>query len=216
MAIVALAGNKGGVGKTTLCVNLAAGLAARAGKTQRSIVLIDADPQQSSRQWLSIAAHSGAEAGFSVVDGSEDLAEAIAAHSGGAEHVLIDCPPSARSDQTAVALSMADVALIPVQPSPLDLWATVAVEEQIEAARAGNPELRAWLVINQLEPRTKLSQLMRKALEELSLPTARTPIHRRMAFRTSILQGKSVVVGKRKRDPAREEIQNLIAEVIPQ
>ena len=211
MAILALAGNKGGAGKTTLCVNLASGLAAKAG----GVVLIDADPQQSSRQWLSIATHGGVDTGVTVADGSADFAATLAAHVDVAEHVLIDCPPSARSAQTVAALRAADIVLIPVQPSPLDLWATVAIEAEIEAARVANPKLRAWLVLNQLEPRTRLSQSMRKALAELSLPTAATAIHRRMAFRTSILRGKSVVAGNRQRDPAREEIQQLILEVIP-
>lgn len=214
MAIIALAGNKGGAGKTTLCVNLTAGLA-RQRKSGKPVVLIDADPQQSSSHWLAIADHAGADAGFRVVDGSDDLAVAIDSQRDSVRHLVIDCPPSARSDQTIAALQRADLVLIPVLPSPLDLWATVAIEEQIEAARETNPGLRAMLVINQLEPRTKLSQLMRKALAELALPTAETPIRRRMAFRTSILQGRSVLEGGRARDPAREEIQALIREVLP-
>jgi chromosome partitioning protein len=101
-----------------------------------------------------------------------------------------------------------------VQPSPLDLWATVHIEQPIERARETNPGLRALLVINQLEPRTRLSQIVRQGLDELGLPAADTAIRRRVAYRASALEGKSVhELGSRGRD-ASEEIHQLIHEVI--
>ena len=57
-------------------------------------------------------------------------------------HVVIDCPPSVEAPQTLTALRLVDVALIPVQPSPLDIWATVHIEREVEAAREQNPGLR--------------------------------------------------------------------------
>jgi chromosome partitioning protein len=105
-------------------------------------------------------------------------------YAGFARYVLVDCPPSVKFQQSSDALSRADLALIPVQPSPLDFWANVQVESEVARARGeSNPDLGALLVINQLEPPTRLSQVLRDALAELNLPAAQSAICRRMVYK---------------------------------
>ncbi|MCB1864204.1 MAG: AAA family ATPase [Chromatiales bacterium] len=206
MAVVALVGNKGGAGKTTLCINLAAGLATRA-----PTVILDADPQRSSLQWRTLADRDDAVA---VMDATDDVAGAVRRTRSQHRYVVVDCPPSVHAEQTAQALQVCDLALVPVQPSPLDLWATVHIEDKVTEARRVNPGLRAVLVINQLEPRTRLSRLMHQALAELGLPAAQTAIRRRAVYRSSVLEGRSVVeIGSRGK-AAADEINELIEEVV--
>lgn len=206
MSVIALVGNKGGAGKTTLCVNLATALAQRA-----PTVILDADPQRSSWQWRQLSDRPNA---VPVADAVDDLPAAVERARKEYAHLVIDCPPSVHAQQTAWGLEHAELALIPVQPSPLDLWATVHIEGLVERARAFNPALQAVLVINQLEPRTTLSRLMGQALDELSLPAAKTAIRRRMAFRSSLLEGRTVIDLGRRGAAAAEEIHQLIDEVI--
>lgn len=206
MAVIALVGNKGGAGKTTLAVNLATVLAA----DQRTAIF-DADPQGSALQWQAIA---DGERATEVLDAAQDLEALFADTAGRYGHVVIDCPPSVHAPQTHTALSLSDVALVPVQPSPLDLWATVHIEQAIEKAHRVNPRLRPILVINQLEPRTRLSRLMRQALAELAMPAADTAIHRRAVYRASVLEGKSVLDMGRRGAAAAAEIRNVISEVV--
>ena len=206
MPVIALVGNKGGAGKTTLCINLASALAER-----DTTVLLDADPQQSSHNWHAIADGNST---FPVISASEGIARAAAEHASSARYVLIDCPPSVHSEQTSDALSRADLALIPVQPSPLDLWASVQIEAEVERARESNPGLGALLVINQLEPRTRLSQVMRDALAELSLPAAESAVRRRMIYRKSVVQGRSVLDVGSQGAAAAEEIRQLVDEMV--
>jgi chromosome partitioning protein len=206
MPVIALVGNKGGAGKTTLCINLASALAER-GAT----VVLDADPQQSSHNWHAIADGRSA---FPVISASDDVVQLAADHVSSARYVLIDCPPSVRAQQTSDALSRADLALIPVQPSPLDLWASVQIEAEVDRARQSNPGLGALLVINQLEPRTRLSQVMRDALAELSLPAAQSAISRRMIYKKSVIQGRSVLDVGSQGAAAAEEIRQLVDEMV--
>ena len=128
--------------------------------------------------------------------------------------MLIDCPPSVKSPQTISVLEFADIALIPVQPSPMDLWATVHIEKAIAEAKETNPDLKALLVINQLESRTTLSKLVREVLNEIALPVADTAIRRRAIYRNSALEGKSVFGIGRRGAYAVEEINSLIQEVV--
>ena len=208
MAIIAVVGNKGGAGKTTLCVNIAAGLSKRA-----TLAMIDADPQGSSLQWRAIA---GNNVNFPVYAPTFSLREQAKSYAAGSDYVLIDCPPSVHAAQTLAVLEFADLALIPVQPSPVDLWATVHIEKAINEAREVNPSLKALLVINQLEARTTLSKLVREVLNEIALPVAETAIRRRAIYRNSALEGKSVFdMGKRGEDAAAE-LDSLIREVINQ
>jgi chromosome partitioning protein len=206
MPIIAIVGNKGGAGKTTLSVNLAAGIS-----NQSSIAVIDADPQGSSLQWRAIA---GDNVHFPVYAPTFSIKQQAESYSIKNDFVLIDCPPSVKSPQSISVLEFADIAIIPVQPSPMDLWATVHIEKAISEARETNPELKALLVINQLEPRTTLSKLVREVLNEIALPVANTAIRRRAIYRNSALEGKSVFgVGKRGAD-AVEELNSLIQEVV--
>lgn len=206
MPVIALIGNKGGAGKTTLSVNLAAGLA-----RQQRIVVLDADPQGSSLQWRAIAENGNSPP---VISADGDIVSQCEALEGEYDSVVIDCPPSVHAPQTHAALRVTDLALIPVQPSPVDLWATVHTERAVLEARRNNPSLTAMLVINQLEVRTTLSQLMRDALAEINLPVAQTAIRRRAVYRTSALEGRSVyAMGKRGSD-AVAELDQLIDEVI--
>jgi len=206
MPIIAIVGNKGGAGKTTLSVNLAAGIS-----QQSSIAVIDADPQGSSLQWRAIA---GDIVNFPVYAPTFSLKQQSQSYAKKTDFVLIDCPPSVKAPQTISVLEFADVAIIPVQPSPIDLWATVHIEKAISEAKETNPNLKAILVINQLESRTTLSKLVREVLDEIALPVADTAIRRRAIYRNSALEGKSVFnVGKRGAD-AVEELNSLIQEVV--
>lgn len=205
MPIIAIVGNKGGAGKTTLSVNLAAGIS-----RDHSLAMIDADPQGSSLQWRAIA---GDNVSFPVYAPTFSLKEQARSYARNNDFVLIDCPPSVHAPQTISVLEFADIALIPVQPSPVDLWATVHIEKAIKEAREVNPNLQAKLIINQLEARTTLSKLVRDVVTEIGIPVADTAVRRRAIYRNSALEGKSIYsTGKRGADAA-QELDSLIEEV---
>jgi chromosome partitioning protein len=206
MPVIALVGNKGGAGKSTLCINLASGLSRR-----YTTVLLDADPQLSSLQWRDIATRDDL---VEVVDAVADVAAMVRQYRQTHDCVMIDCPPSVQSEQTRQALTCSDIAVIPVLPSPLDLWASVHVERELEWARTVNPGIQGLLVINQLEPRTRLSRLMHAALAEIDLPVAKTAIRRRMAYRNAMLQGCSVLEAGAAASSAADEITELVEEMV--
>ncbi|MGB5735701.1 MAG: ParA family partition ATPase [Thiohalocapsa sp.] len=206
MSIIVVVGNKGGTGKTTLSLNLAAGLSHRS-----SVVIVDADPQQSAYQWRLVGPEdSGLPAVVAAAYGLEKTVTALRATH---EHVVIDCPPSIKATQTEQALRLADHALIPVQPSPMDLWATTHIARVIDKLRAENPRLRTLIVMSQMEPRTTLSRLMPDAVAELDLPVAATALRRRSIHRHCVLEGRSVFQAGRRGEAAAAEINDLIGEM---
>ncbi|AHE98948.1 ParA family partition ATPase [Thioalkalivibrio paradoxus] len=206
MSILAVVGNKGGTGKTTLTLNLAAGLS-----RQDSVVIVDADPQQSAYQWRLIGdERSGLPA---VVAAAYGLGKTVGALREAHTHVVIDCPPSIKAPQTEHALRIAEYVLIPVQPSPMDLWATSHIARIIEKMRQENPGLRALIVMSQTEPRTTLSRLMPEAARELDLPVARASLRRRSIHRHCVLEGRSVFQAGRRGEAAAAEINDLITEI---
>jgi chromosome partitioning protein len=206
MSVIALIGNKGGAGKTTLAINLATLL-----QQQSPTYLLDADPQGSSLHWAAMIDNDNMPTVFDATGNIENILQQRRSE---VEHLLIDCPPQLHSAQSQAALRHCDIALIPVLPSPLDLWATLAVGEEIAKAQKTNPGLRSLLVINQLEPRTRLSRLTGDAITELNIPAAETALQRRVVYRASVLEGRSVSQMGRKGSIAAEEINRLLAEVL--
>jgi len=205
--VTAVINQKGGAGKTTLAMNLAAGLARRA-----QTVVIDLDPQGSSRQWASLGS-APFPATVKQIAGKWDartLHQSYRAY----RHMVLDCPPSIDSHASLQALRACDVALIPVLPSPVDLWASLRLPQEIEEARKANSSLKAYLVLNQLEPKSALSAAMHEALAEFGVPVLRATIRRRAAYRGAALEGVSVYQMGSRGAPAAAEIEAIINEVI--
>lgn len=205
--VTAIINQKGGAGKTTLAMNLAAGLARRA-----ETVVIDLDPQASSVQWAS-QGNAPFPATVKQISGRWD-ARTLHQNYRNYRYMVLDCPPSLDSHATLQALRACDLALIPVLPSPVDLWASLRLPQEIEAARRDNQNLKAYLVLNQQEPKNALSAAMLEALSEFGIPVLAAAVRRRAAYRSAALEGVSVYQMGRRGEPAANEIESIIDEVI--
>lgn len=206
--VYAVANQKGGVGKTTLAMNLAAGLGRRG-----ECVVVDADPQGSATLWGRLAAGER-QYPVTVVSAAQGLQDELAALCARYEYVVVDCPPSGDSGNVTAAMDHADVLLIPVLPSPMDLWASTRTEEMIRQARQNNSGLRAFLVLNQIEARNAMSRDMEEVLRGFSVPALRHGLSRRASYRTAALEGCSVYELGARGLPASNEVEAIIEEVL--
>jgi chromosome partitioning protein len=205
---IAVANQKGGTGKTTVALNLAAGLHRRG-----STLVLDADPQASISQWAAMRDAAGHLPAVEAV--AQDAVPArIARGTRGHRYVVIDCPPTLQTATVGDVLESVDVLLVPIQPSPVDLWASVDITAAVRDARRRNPRLKAFVVLNQLDSRNALSRSMHEALAELEFPTLRAGFARRAAYRSAAVEGTSVYgLGHRGKAAARE-VEALIEELL--
>jgi len=205
---IAVANQKGGTGKTTLTVNLAAGFQRR-GKT----VLLDADPQGSARDWARVG---GADSDLPPLHevAADEAGARIAQFAAASRFLLVDCPPHLQSVTLGQVLGAVDLVLIPVQPSPLDLWASIDMAAAVKDARSGNPCLRAYMVLNQLDSRNALSRSMHQALAEFEVPALANGLARRAAFRSAALEGGSVYRLGARGKSAVSDVESIIKEVL--
>jgi chromosome partitioning protein len=208
MRVLAIVNQKGGTGKTTLAMHLAAGLARR-GET----VVVDLDPQGSALQW---AGQGGVPfpAPVKQMQGRWD-AQTLQRTYKGYRYLVLDCPPALDSHAARQALRVCHIALIPVLPSPVDLWASLRLPQEITAARDENPLLKAYLVLNQLEPKSALSGAMRDALAEFDLPALNATMRRRAIYRNAALEGLTAYQMGGRATAAIEEVEAIIEEIAP-
>jgi|AGTN01.1.fsa_nt_gi ATPases involved in chromosome partitioning len=203
--IVTIAQQKGGAGKTTMAAQLAVAYA-RAG---RRVGLIDIDPQGSLATWYEVRkALVGADgAGIAFVQASGwRLSTELDRMKRDVEVILVDSPPHAETD-VRIAVRSADLIMVPMQPSPMDLWATQPTLDMAKREKSA-----ALVVFNRTPPKGKLVDAVRAKIIQADLPVAGTVLGNRVAFAASIMEGKGVVESN-PRHTATREINALADEI---
>lgn len=205
--IISFLNQKGGVGKTTLAVHVADVLA-RQGKR---VLLIDADPQGSALDWA--AARRG-EPRFPVAGMPKtSIHKELPALAKGYEFVLIDGPPRVY-DVARSAIMASDLVLIPVQPSPYDVWAAQEIVDLLKEATVYKASLKSAFVINRKIANTALGRDVAEALAAYpGIPVLKTAICQRVALAESAALGQTVFETEPDH-PAGVEITALIREVL--
>jgi chromosome partitioning protein len=183
--VIAILNQKGGVGKTTLAVHLATAIALK----KRRVLLIDADPQGSALDWA--AARHG-EPLFPVTGlPKASIHKELPALGNNYDIVIIDGPPRVY-DVARSAIMAADLVLVPVQPSPYDVWAAKEIMDLFNEAAVYKPGLQKAFVINRKIANTAIGRDVAEALSAYPIPVLETSICQRVAFAESATQGLTV------------------------
>lgn len=200
---------KGGCGKTTLAVHTASTLAL-AGK---KVLLVDADEQMSSIHWSECRKQEPLFTTAGIP--SEAIHKQIKMLKDDYDFIIVDGPPrvSAVSRSCIVA---SDLVLIPITPSPYDVWAAneiIDLLHNVKSSIAEYKEIKSAIIINRKIHNTTLGKEVEVALQEYNIPILATSIHQRIAYAESASMGTSVIED----DPssiAGQEIRNLVEEML--
>ena len=200
--IIVLVNQKGGPGKTTIAVHLAGELARRGDR----VLLADVDPQATATRWAAAAPDDtpfpAAVAGLGHTE--RHLHRELRKYLGLVDWIVVDCPPSADSPLSHSALLVADLALVPVVPSPPDLWAGVAIRQVLDSVMTVNKTLRGRLLINQRKAGTRLAARTCEILPQYGIPVLDTQIGDREAFRHAAAAGVTAASVPRASQAAKE------------
>ena len=203
--VISLLNQKGGSGKTTIATNLACGLKKKGYKT----LLVDSDPQGSARDW-----NECNEASLIPVIGldRETLPKDLSAVSDHYDIVIIDGAPQIQQ-LSAAAVKASDIILIPVHPSPYDIWAASDLVDLIKTRQSlteGMP--KAAFIVSRAIKNTNLSKDVSDALTSYGLPIFTSRTSQRVAYPASAAEGKTVYEHKKDID-AQKGIESLISEL---
>ena len=199
-AVVTVAQQKGGAGKTTLVIQLATALAAMG----RKVALVDIDPQGSLTGWMRLREHrrrNAPELRFSMI-GCWRLGVELDRLRRECELILVDTPPHTEIDAKA-AIRGADLVLVPCQPSSLDIWASKATVDH-----AAKERRRVAIVLNRVPPRARSVEEAKVAMADLGAEALAAQLGNRQAFVTSVTHGLGVVESE-PRSAAAEEVRAL-------
>jgi chromosome partitioning protein len=213
--VLAVGNQKGGVGKTTISMNVAA--AFQSGGSDAA--LIDADPQNTSLRWATSGEQSLPMTVQSLAVAGKAVGAEIKKQSAKFDVIVVDCPGNLEDPRTEAVLKIADFCLIPMGPSPADLFSTIAMIRVVESVRRyGNPKLQSALMLNSVNGKTKMRQEILNLLREqdigahlLESQVAQREVYRQtFALGTTIHDCPRYLKGLKE---ARAEIETLVVEV---
>ena len=189
--IISLLNLKGGVGKSTICINLAAQFS-----INKKVVVLDLDPQQSATRWSQFGGGSfpckviPLAVGDNISSFKQEFNQII--NSSKPDIIFMDNPPEL-AIQSQVCCLLSDLVLIPVSPSPLDLWATERALNLVNDAReeTGDSKPTVIFVPSKLQTGTIVSRDLSSILESFNEVVA-PPIYQRVAVVEACMAGTTV------------------------
>lgn len=199
--VITIAQQKGGAGKTTVAAHIAVALAQKGNR----VAIIDIDPQGSLSYWHGVREEKFGEGYTGLIFNSLSgwrVGSEVARLRKQCDFIIIDSPPHTETE-ARTAIRSADLIIIPVQPSPTDLWATKAT---LELAKAEKIPVR--VVLNRVAANSRLAQTIAAELPGL----AETTIGNRVLFAAALLEGRCAT----EVDPtsqAAQEIKALVKEI---
>jgi chromosome partitioning protein len=203
--VITIAQRKGGAGKTTLAAQLAVAWARQGAK----VAVLDIDPQASLAAWVGLRRERLGDTAigfeFAAVPGWR-AEQWIADRAREADFVVVDGPAHIETE-ARIAVRAAGLVLIPVQPSPLDLWATEAT-----LAMARDERRPVLAVLNRIAPRSTVTERIAAELSQAGAPVAAARIGNRVALVHAMTQGLGVLEIAAA-GPAAAEITALAAEI---
>lgn len=208
--IISVLNQKGGVGKTTLSIHIASTLALAGYK----VLLIDADVQRSALDW---ASSREANPLFNVVGISTNtIHKEVPLLNNNYDHIIIDGPPRIY-DVARSAVAASDFILIPVQPSPYDVWSAKEVVDLFNEVREplqSFKNIKAAFVINRKISNSVIGRDVEEALEHYkNVPVLKSSITQRVSYAETAARGTSTI----EEDPgslAGKEIKSLTEELL--
>jgi chromosome partitioning protein len=204
MHVIAVLNQKGGAGKTTIATHLARALQLSGA----SVLLVDSDPQGSARDWSAVREDQPLSVvGIDRPTIGRDLKSL--AHT---DYVVIDGAPQA-ADLAVSAIKAADFILIPVQPSPYDIWATADLVELVkQRMEVTDGKLQAAFVVSRAIKGTKIGAEVTGALADYGLPVLDARITQRVSYPGTAATGTTVLDTEPDGDAARE-VRALMTEI---
>lgn len=203
--IIAVTNLKGGVGKTTIAVNLAVCFAKRDYK----VCVVDTDSEQrSSVKWSGQRDENLVTIPVFAV--GEKLNKEIEALDRDYEFVIIDGTPqlSERANRTILA---SDLILIPITPSGFDFWSFEHFLERYEQAKGFKEKIHAYVLLNKFTEMRNIGKEVKEALSQFEIPVLQSTLAERVAYQETTIQGVGVVEYKDKK--AKDEINKLADEI---
>lgn len=183
--ILSALNQKGGSGKTTMAIHVAAALARGAAR----VLLIDADPQATALDWSVLRQ---GEPAFPVIGLPKPvLHREMPALAAGYDHVIIDGPPQ-MADVTRSAIMASDLVIIPVQPSGPDVWGARAVVELLAEVVIVRPKLKAAFAVSRKIVNTALGRDVLEALAIYRMHVLAASFGQRVAFAEALTNGQTV------------------------
>jgi chromosome partitioning protein len=207
MPVLSVLNQKGGVGKTTLATSIATCLSGMGNR----VLLIDADHQGSALDWK---AARGDLPSFPVVGIPKDtIHREIDALGKDYDWIVIDGPPRV-STVAKSAIAASDIVVIPVQPSPYDVWAARDIADLIADVRVIK-DLKAVFAVNRKIVGTAIGRDVERALADYPIPVLQAAVCQRVGFAESAAIGKTVLETEPDGAAARE-VRGLVSEIIDQ